>query len=403
MNIYIAMAEELEKIALNRVEQAAANKEIGARELHRLGPAGGELYQQFQEPGLLERLKRRVAGTKKEQPHLVASRQHMWGPGESPLSAGLQGAHNRLQGLRGDNLLARLGGDNKSFPLMGAVTDNAGAVHVPRNVADMYRPLVDSSESPLSKVIAAGQVGARTVQGPVHTHPLMVHNPLEEVYRRIGSLRTAPVLDPASSDSAIYNAMVAHEGGEKAYWHASQMPAIDANLGFVPTRVMASHQGVLPVLEEKMQTFQDPEAQKYMARLRQMHPDDEFMERKIRQFGGTPQSPIAPGTKLHNKLEEIAATYNPMEMSSRRRRVQEAIKGTGHGITPTLLEKVMAGTIERAGQSATGGVLSRIEALRNIAPVLKGVSERIGQSANHPREFGDIANRLMRARHAVRI
>jgi len=103
----------------------------------------------------------------------------------------------------------------------------------------------------------------------------------------------------------------------------------------IPARFTASHTGGMPVVAEQLAAFRDPDAQRTLYNLRTQDPDDVFIMRKIRQFGGRLDSPFAIGSRQHAALERELAKYTPEAAAAMNDRIRMAVKKKSHGLRYT--------------------------------------------------------------------
>jgi hypothetical protein len=180
-------------------------------------------------------------------------------------------------------------------------------------------------------------------------------------------------------DASLYRGVVAHEGGEKALAQ-----------GKIPLRPLGGHFGGMPLVEEQLATYRDPEAQKVFHNVRQLNPDDAFMSKKIRQFGGSPNSPLSIGGKGHVALEKAIGEYTPISPQSQITRVMAAAEG-GKGLNMVknqpirnkILNKALdwGGRISKAMGGDATGLIADMRASygsgavdpHNMGAILKGL------------------------------
>ena len=134
--------------------------------------------------------------------------------------------------------------------------------------------------------------------------------------------------EPLPQDDTLYRALVAHEGAEKALRGAAER-------GEIPARAVATHFGGMPIATEQLAAFRDPEAQRTLYKLRMQDPDAAFIMRKIRQFGGRLDSPLAIGSRQHAALERELAKYTPENQQAVAIRLRMAVKKKSHGLPYT--------------------------------------------------------------------
>lgn len=103
-----------------------------------------------------------------------------------------------------------------------------------------------------------------------------------------------------AEDPTLNRAILEHELGE-----ASTMNRAVARKGMAAP--FASHLGSEPIIRENLALAGDPEALATMAKLRQRHPDDAYVQKLVRQAGGTPDAPIPLHGKQHRAIEAALA------------------------------------------------------------------------------------------------
>jgi hypothetical protein len=168
--------------------------------------------------------------------------------------------------------------------------------------------------------------------------------------RAVGStLPNAPAslgVPSVPMDRTLGHAILRHEGGEAATARTGK------------ARMLASHMGVRPLLEEQMATRKDPEAAALMGRLRQSNPDDALITKRMKQMGALPGRPLPIGGKAERKLNAgidanpgaltpkaraaslnmgaarggFQAPYVPQEASSGMRRGTNLVMGAGKSL-----------------------------------------------------------------------
>jgi hypothetical protein len=215
--------------------------------------------------------------------YLRKLRYSLWGPGGTDLTPEQLARHRRLNRLIGNKDLELLGGSlDPEHTRYGSTRMDTGKVIVHPEGGSNLRYLLEPSERQM----------------------------------------------PLPQDDTLYRSIVAHEGGEKALMDAAKRHEI-------PTRDVASHLGGMPAVAEQLAIFRDPEAQKVMYDVARSNQDDAFILRKIRQFGGRYDSPIAIGSRQHAALERALAKYNPRNDMAIEHRAKHVTEGIGHGFTAT--------------------------------------------------------------------
>lgn len=98
---------------------------------------------------------------------------------------------------------------------------------------------------------------------------------------------------PVGQDASLGLSVLHHELGEASEFGKDRIAP------------HASHMGVEPLVRERFALSNDPEAFKTMHRIRGIHPDDELVQKAMRQVGATPGAPIPIGGKAHRALDRI--------------------------------------------------------------------------------------------------
>lgn len=114
-----------------------------------------------------------------------------------------------------------------------------------------------------------------------------------------------------AEDPTLNRAILEHELGE-----ASTMNRAVARKGMAAP--FASHLGSEPIIRENLALAGDPEALATMAKLRQRHPDDAYVQKLVRQAGGTPDAPIPLHGKQHRAIEAALAKH-PEQLTKQTR------------------------------------------------------------------------------------
>jgi hypothetical protein len=214
--------------------------------------------------------------------------------------------HRVLRGLQASNIARLEGVKPQNIPGMGAAT-TAHSVHVAPHTGTSMR---FASKFPTSKLEGvAGMAG-----NMMPTLPPWLTNFLQH-----------------PEDPVLQHSILNHELGEKALFNASQAK------NYTP-RPIASHFGAAPDVIERMSTFRDPAANAAMDRLRQLHPEDAWLSKKMRQFGATPGAPMPVGGRAHRALEHQTMTQAPLSGQTIGRRFQ-----TEAPLPPAAQEAVRTG------------------------------------------------------------
>ena len=373
----------LEKTALNRYERALQNDEVGVQDLART-PGGATLqaHLQFGTPP-----PHNIMGSVSERAQFLQdSRNAMWGPGATDLTPEQLTQHRKLQTLQGNHAAKELGAHNFNIPAVGPATV-LNHVAVDDNAGQFFRDLVNKDR----KQVLLG------------TLPSAIRNPLG--YQQ----------SPQGVDSTLRHAILQHEGGEKALAHGSAHARTSKNIGLdllrgepknenlaLAARPISGHFGAMPLLEEKRVIWRDPEAQQVFQDARRLDPDDRYVEKLHRQFGGRPDSPIALGSPQHAEIERRVASRMPEVGAATQKRLQLAPLGMSHGIPAD------------DAASITKGVNSLVDSKLRALPAKNPLVQRIGAWAKNRgaanvqkavttlSDPADLPQRLMRLRAAVR-
>jgi hypothetical protein len=220
----------------------------------------------------------------------------LWMPRETDLTPEQLARRRQLNRFIGHKDIDLLGGHHWNLPVAGPATANS-------------RIFVGSPAGQMLREIGEGSISRKEL-----LKHLMFGAPL----------KTAP----APQDDTLYRTVVAHEGAEKAMLDAAERKEI-------PARFTASHIGGIPIVAEQLAAFRDPDAQRTLYRIRERHPDDAFIMRKIRQFGGRLDSPLAIGSRQHAALERELARYTPEASPAMNNRIRMAVKKKSHGLRYT--------------------------------------------------------------------
>jgi hypothetical protein len=169
---------------------------------------------------------------------------------------------------------------------------------------------------------------------PIPWRQLLTREGREDFFlRRTGfKLPKVQVPDSVPTDPSVEYAVLQHELGERAQARASLANGVG-------TRNVASHLGETPDVAERLPLFRDPEAGGLFDKMRQMDPGDAFIQRKMRQFGHTPNNPMPLGGRAHRALaHEVLerAPLNPQAQLGRalatnplvRRTMEPTLQGT---------------------------------------------------------------------------
>lgn len=135
-------------------------------------------------------------------------------------------------------------------------------------------------------------------------------------YRALGStlhpaLPKHLLTESAPQDATMNRAILEHELGE-----ANTMHRATTRKGMAAP--FASHLGSEPIIRENLAALGDPAAQAAIAQMRQRHPDDAYVQRLIRQAGGTPDAPIPLHGRQHRAIEAALAKH-PEQLAQQTR------------------------------------------------------------------------------------
>lgn len=145
-------------------------------------------------------------------------------------------------------------------------------------------------------------MGPATMGTTVHTDQnagrfarSIVRGPIGQIQAVAGTMDPSLLPSARPVDGTLNRAIFQHELGEAA---EMKRPVVAPH---------ASHFGVEPIVREQLATVGDPEAVQALSQMRQMHPDDRFVQKAVRSVGGTPDSPIPLGGRQHRALDRIMA------------------------------------------------------------------------------------------------
>jgi hypothetical protein len=146
---------------------------------------------------------------------------------------------------------------------------------------------------------------------PEHTGQFMRTSPRDMVAATMPFSGKKLVPERLPIDSTLNNAVFEHELGEAALM-SRKSPS--------PVAPFASHLGTDPIIRENLTMHGDPDAQKLMGGLRQGHGDDAYVQKLIRQAGGTPDAPLPLHGRQHAAVDRrLAATPEHLDMQTRMR------------------------------------------------------------------------------------
>lgn len=210
-----------------------------------------------------------------------------------------QAAHNT--GVRGVKVVREDQGDGwmraqgPHVPIAQSRRGNIQAV-VPTDSAAYVRESVHEATTPAQRVPRRPPVTPASKSGTKPTkRPAIVST---------ANTRSTPLNAP--EDPTLMHAFTQHEIGEARTLKKAP------GTRYAPH---ASHIGVEPILRENLALVGDPAAQQLSSSLRRLHPDDAYVQRLVRQVGGTPDSPIPlegrRANALHERLRATESTLSP--------------------------------------------------------------------------------------------
>lgn len=273
----------------------------------------------------------------------------------------------------------RVGGPG-DYKLVDAMMPGGGPATIPEGLVGRRRVVMAPREGgafvrrftggPIDKYRAIiSSVGAG-LESPMYA-PL-VENMRDEDIAKIRGATGAALGKPKAVDPTLTHAVMRHELGEAGAFDRAP-------------RHFASHAGPRPILEENLALRGDPEAQKIMGKLRGAHPDDELMQRVIRQAGGTPDAPLPLGGRQERAVERmLGQRVHELTPLSRARAVQFAVlTGKQPGYLPPGL------TVPTAEDIGKG--------VKKIGPEIREIERAIKAKKLPPREavstVGDAARK----------
>ena len=133
------------------------------------------------------------------------------------------------------------------------------------------------------------------IRASLHVHPSIT----SETQNKL-------LLPPADVDRTLNHTIMQHEFGEADL------------LGGRDVTPFAAHFGVQPITREQQALVGDPEAQGVMQKLRARNPDDALVQRKLREAGATPNSPLPVEGRAARSVERNLAA-NPMQLNKATR------------------------------------------------------------------------------------
>lgn len=187
-------------------------------------------------------------------------------------------------------------------------------------------------------------------------------------------------------DATLNRAVLEHELGEASEFASTQSSAgATAGAAGRPNakgvNPFSSHLGSEPILRENLVSHGDPEAQHLMAKVRQLHPDDAYVQRLVRQMGGTPDAPIPLDSRraraLEDRLSQSATQLAPQTRQTALMR-DMALDGKVRYVPEEVREtlKGMPKHIEGLGDAVQGKRFG--DTLRGLGD-LRGAGKRLQQ------------------------
>lgn len=248
-------------------------------------------------------------------------RNRLWRP-TTDLNAAQLAQHRQMRGLQSQSILSRHGTEIPQ-----------GLEESPIGPAGVLSGNLFMKPSPAQDLEAYGSQFGR------HFQPASIH-------------RAAPTIDNATLHHELAEQAMAqgssnlmrHKGHEeiadrltpRAQSHLAPIqealemgPASDIGKSLKPVtnpvsqqyepKPFASHLGPAAILAENQQSYRDPAAMRVQARMRSMTPDEQAFAAKVRQYGGTPSSPLPLGGKAHRKLEDAAVNLPQVPQAQQTR------------------------------------------------------------------------------------
>lgn len=371
-----AFLDELEKIAKARWQEALESGKLTPQDV---APRMGTPAALAAAPGPVGAGYRHIA------------RQQTFGTDLTPEQLSLHRTMN--SGLAKANL-EDLGGIPHHFPGMGPAT-MMGDVHAGPDSGEFLRE------------IGEGKRVVPTIRTYTHLVPKINKSiqdsgssqVVKDIGNRAASLvpEMMPSMQPV--DRTLSRAIVAHEGGEKALIEGMKHVGDESGIG-VPGRAISSHIGGLPMLEEAHASFRDPEAQKVLHGIRQMDPDDAFVQAKMKQFGHTPENPLPIGGKAHGKLEAAIAARAPENSMAVQNRVGAAMNDMGHSLHIDKTHPRLTNAIEAATQTLRNSPVTPFELRESVEKAYpKMMSVMKSSPSMDPSNLGE---RILHLRRAIR-
>jgi hypothetical protein len=312
-----AIADELAKIASSRLDREIRAGRLQYHDVNPAIPAG-------QMPSMLEPAAKRNTRSFLSSPADVA-------PEALARRRELNAAVTRAQlGATGENLgVPGMVMKGKLLPGVGPATLVNQNVHSDENAGRFFR----------------GAVGEGGFLGKV----------------RAGAGSVNPALLPKAKpvDGTLNRAILQHEIGEAA------------ELGRKVVAPHASHLGVEPIVREQLHAMGDPAAVRVMGKARTLNPDDAFVQKAIRQVGGTPDAPIPLGGKQHRALDRILSrSGEKLSPAARQRSLQFALSGKDISHMPAHIKEDLS-NLPKAVKALGDQGRPLLQRFRESMPILK--------------------------------
>lgn len=145
---------------------------------------------------------------------------------------------------------------------------------------------------------------AGAVRAGLHVHPSIT----SETQNKF-------LVPPADVDRTLNHTIMQHEFGEADL------------LGAKNVTPFASHFGVQPITREQQALMGDPEAQAIMQKARASNPDDALVQRKLREAGATPNSPLPVEGRAARSVERnLAANPTQLNKATRAQTLQRELQ-----------------------------------------------------------------------------
>ncbi len=327
---FAAFADELQKLAASRVDKEIA---AGRLQYHDFLPH----VPQGQVPGFMEPVFKRQMRSEFHAPAAVPADQLARRRALNARVGVAQAAHPDLPGVKVHDEVA---------PGMG-VGYASGNVFAPKEGPRMVRSLTENSP-------ATGQAKFVFAATAPREHPL----------------RERAMAAPHPMDPTVQRGLQQHELGEHA-------EALRLGAGR-PAAFNASHLGTEPILRESQAVQGDPDAVGTFRKLRSMHPDDAYVQKKLRSVGATPDHPVPLGGKQHRALDRILSRSAPQLSPQTRGKALGVAVSQGLPVSylnPGLAQKAKGLTSE-AEALVKGGLPHSLRDAATAAGKVKSIWQR---------------------------